>query len=127
MKHVAFFGVGDKTFALTAPMIRELEQKTGLGFGALYQRCMSAQFYLGDLIETIRLGLIGAGTSPADAQRLVETYASDRPVMEFVPLALDIIEARYSGSAEPQVDPDAATTGDLAAVVSEAYADVPDV
>ncbi|HEV7335544.1 MAG TPA: gene transfer agent family protein [Bosea sp. (in: a-proteobacteria)] len=99
MKHVAFFGDGEKTFALTDPMAKELEQKAGIGIGALYQRLMSAHFYLADLTETIRLGLIGAGTSPADAQRLVETYATDRPVMEIVPLALDIVEARWSGTA----------------------------
>lgn len=99
MKHVAFFGDGEKTFALTMPMIAELERKAGVGIGALYQRLMSAQFFIADLIEVIRLGLIGAGTSPTDAQRLVDTYATDRPVMEIVPLALDIVEARWSGEA----------------------------
>lgn len=99
MKHVAYFGDGEKTFALTMPMIAELERKAGVGIGLLYQRAMSMQFGIADLIETIRLGLIGAGTSPADAQRLVDTYAIDRPVMEIVPLALDILEARWSGKA----------------------------
>lgn len=101
MKHVAYFGDGEKTFALTDPMLRELENKTGAGAGLLYQRCMSAQFYLTDIIEIIRLGLIGAGTSPVDAQHLIDTYATDRPLMEIVPLALDVLEARYSGKAAP--------------------------
>lgn len=99
MKHVTYFGDGEKTFALTDPMAKELEEKAGVGIGALYQRLMSAHFYLADLTEIIRLGLIGAGTSPADAQRLVDTYATGRPVMEIVPLALDIVEARWSGRA----------------------------
>lgn len=109
MKHVAYFGDGEKTFALTMPMIAELERKAGVGIGALYQRLMSAQFFIADLIEVIRLGLIGAGTPPADAQRLVDTYATDRPIMEIVPLALDIIETRWSGEAiadEAQGDAD---------------------
>lgn len=107
MKHVAYFGDGEKTFALTMPMIAELERKAGVGIGALYQRLMSAQFFIADLIEVIRLGLIGAGTSPADAQRLVDTYATDRPVMEIVPLALDIVEARWSGEAVTEAQDDA--------------------
>lgn len=128
MKHVAYFGDGEKTFALTMPMIAELERKAGVGIGALYQRLMSAQFFIADLIETIRLGLIGAGTSPSDAQRLVDTYAVNRPVMEILPLALDILECAWSGEAvtDDTQDDEPAATGDLAATISAAYADVAD-
>lgn len=131
MKHVAYFGDGEKTFALTDTMIRELEHKAGVGIGLFYQRVVAAQFFVTDLIETIRLGLIGAGTSPADAQRLVDTYATDRPLAETVPLALDILNARWGGEPiadEAQDDIEqAATTGDLSAAISAAYAEVPDV
>ena len=120
MNHVAYFGDGEKTFALTHPMIAELEQKTGVGAGLLYQRCMSAQFYIADLIETIRLGLIGGGTSPADAQRLIDTYAIGRPVMEIVPLALDVLEAAWSGKPATEAE-------QLSADIAEAYADAADV
>lgn len=99
MKHIAYFGDGEKTFALTMPMVLELQNKTGAGIGLLYQRAMSMQFGIADLIETIRLGLIGAGTSPADAQHLVDAYAVNRPVMEILPLALDILECAWSGKA----------------------------
>lgn len=99
MKHVAYFGDGEKSFALTTPMVLELQNKAGVGVGLLYQRAMSMQFGIADLTEIIRLGLIGAGTSPADAQRLVDTYAINRPVMEILPLALDILECAWSGKA----------------------------
>jgi len=102
VKHVAYFGDGEKTFALTDTMIRELEHKAGVGIGLFYQRVVAAQFFVTDLVETIRLGLIGAGMSPADAQRLVDTYATDRPLAETVPLALDILNARWGG--EPITD-----------------------
>lgn len=129
MKHVAYFGDGEKTFALTTPMTLELQNKTGAGIGLLYQRAMSMQFGIADLIETIRLGLIGAGTSPAEAQHLVDTYAVNRPVMEILPLALDILECAWSGKAvaDDTQDDEPAATGDLAAAVSAAYADVSDV
>lgn len=38
MKHTAYFGDGEKTFALTMPMTAELEREAGVGIGALYQR-----------------------------------------------------------------------------------------
>jgi len=100
VKHVAYFGDGEKTFALTDPMIRELENKTGVGIGLLSTRCMSSYFYIGDLIEIIRLGLIGADMSPAEAQRLVDSYATNRPFAEIVPLALDILAARWGREDE---------------------------
>jgi len=106
MKHVAYFGDGEYTFALTPSMIRELEQKTGTGFGALYRRFASNQFAYGDIIETIRLGLIGGGTAPIDAQRLVDTYAHNRPIIETLPLAFDVLDARYVGKVETVSQPD---------------------
>ena len=110
MKHVAYFGDGEHAFALTDPMIHELSEKAGVGIGLLYQRVMSGAFYLADLVEIIRLGLIGADTAPAQAQHLVDTYATGRPIMEIAPLALDILESRWSGKAlsadVPQDDAD---------------------
>lgn len=100
ISHSAYFGDGVKTFTLTDPMIEELQHKTGLGIGALFVRMSSSQFRVADIIEIIRLGLIGGGTSPADAQRLVDTYGKDRPFDETFPLALDILDARWSGKPD---------------------------
>ncbi len=119
MKHTAYFGDGEKTFALTYPLIKELEQKTGTGFGALYKRMASGNFYLADIIETIRLGLIGGGTSPAEAQRLIDAYAHGRPLLETIPLALDVLDAHWTGSTATIADlKKAAATGDLAAAIN---------
>lgn len=98
MQHTAFFGDGEKTFALTPEMIQELERKSGVGIAALYARFMRQDFHFADIIEIIRTGLIGGGTSPAEAQTLIDTYAKPRPVMEVFPLAFDILDARWSGT-----------------------------
>lgn len=95
--HRAFFGDAERDFALTDPMIAELEAKTGTGIGALYLKIVGSQFRLSDLTEIIRLGLIGAGTNPQEADRLVKTYGENRPLDEVFPLALSIIDARWSG------------------------------
>lgn len=96
--HRAFFGDGERDFRLTDPMITELERLTGTGIGGLFLRMSRSDFRLGDLVEIIRLGLIGGGTNPEDAARLVETYARHRPIGETLPLALDVLDARWSGT-----------------------------
>ncbi|MFC3169411.1 gene transfer agent family protein [Paracoccus fontiphilus] len=95
--HRAFFGTGERAFALTDPMVIELERLTETGIGALFLRLSRNDFRLADLIEVIRLGLIGGGTNPEEAARLVDTYARQRPIGELLPLALDILDARWSG------------------------------
>lgn len=132
MKHVTFFGDGEHTFALPFPLIEELERKTGVGIGVLFQRIRSLAFSIADIAETIRLGLIGGGMAPADAFKLVETYVRQRPLAETLPVALSILELVWFGSPADNRDDsrqdvsEAAATGDLAAAINEAYADMPD-
>ena len=99
MKHTAFFGDAVYTFALTDAMVEELQHKTGVGIGALYQRVVASQFRVADIVEIIRCGLIGGGTTPETADRLVNAYAKDRKFAETFPLALDILDARWTGEA----------------------------
>ena len=95
--HEAFFGDAAQRFCLTDDMIAELERLAGVGIGALYLRLVSSTFNGADLVQIIRLGLIGGGMNPAAAMQLVETYARNRPMAEVFPLALDILDARWSG------------------------------
>lgn len=97
MKHTAFFGDAEHTFALTDSMITELERITDLGIGALYLRAVNMQFKLVDLVEIIRLSLIGGGANPEQAMQLTNTYGRDRPIAELYPLAMDILDARWGG------------------------------
>lgn len=106
-----FFGDRECAFALTDPMLTELEAKTDTGIGALYQRVVGMQFRSEDLPQIIRLGLIGGGMNPEQAHRMTETYARNRPFDEILPLALDILDARWIGTA--------AQTGDLAAALTK--------
>ncbi|MGR3315502.1 gene transfer agent family protein [Roseovarius indicus] len=95
MKHTAFFGDAEHTFALTDPMIAELERITDLGIGALYLRAVNMGFKLADLVEIIRLSLIGGGAYPEQAMQLTDTYGRNRPIAELYPLAMDILDARW--------------------------------
>jgi hypothetical protein len=100
LKHHAFFGDGEHDFLLTPEMIVELERKTVTGIGALGRCLFAGDFKHGDLIEVIRLGLIGGGTSPKDADALVSAYAINRPLSEIFPLSVAILERLWFGDAK---------------------------
>lgn len=99
-----FFGDQERAFALTDDMVLELEAKTETGIGALFNRLIAKTFKLADLIEVIRLGLIGAGTTPQEADRLVNSYARNRPIAEVLPIATTVLAARWLGADEVQAD-----------------------
>jgi len=89
-----------ETFAFTHELIQELERKTGHGIFALFTRIQTRQASLNDLLETIRLGLIGGGTTPADAAALVNTYAVARPLSESLAVAIGILSTLFFGPDE---------------------------
>lgn len=97
--HKAFFGDGDRTFRLTPPLILELERVTNAGIGGLSRRFFSGDFKHQELVEVVRLGLIGGGESPQSAASLVTTYAMPLPVMELYALALPVVEVCMFGKA----------------------------
>lgn len=102
--HRAFFGDGERAFAITPELIGELEHKTGAGIGGLCRRLFAGDFRHTDIIETIRLALIGGGAAPEEAAHLVATYAAGRPLSETYPLAVAILETLWFGAAKPEGD-----------------------
>lgn len=110
----AFFGDRTRTFALTDPMLAELERLTDLGAGALFFQMANLGYPAHFLREIIRLGLIGGGeTSPEEAAPLCMAYATNRPVMELLTLAGAIMAARWYGAEDATEE--AAKAGDLGA------------
>jgi len=97
--HRQFFGDAERAFALTPELIGELERKTGAGIGGLCRRLFAGDFRHAEIIETIRLALIGGGTPPEEAAALVAAYAARRPLIEVYPLAVSILETAWFGKA----------------------------
>lgn len=97
--HFADFAGRRRKFQLRIGEIGELEQVCGAGLGAVYARVATMQWRVDDLRETIRLGLIGGGASPAEAHGLVRNYvdADDAPKGEGLQLAADILTACING------------------------------
>ncbi|CDX21969.1 conserved hypothetical protein [Mesorhizobium sp. ORS 3324] len=102
MTHTAFFGDGERAFALTHELIVELERKTGAGIGALCMRVPEGHFRHAELVEIVRLSLIGGGTSPKEAAALADTYAAKRPLNESFPIAIAVLQTVWSGAPTPE-------------------------
>jgi hypothetical protein len=127
------FGDGSYTFALPLAQINELQRKTGAGIGAIYARVVrgcvpdpkglhgewvlnpaTAEFYASDLIETVRHALIGGGkgvvageevkVTPVIANRLVDTYVMDQPLIDAWKVAATILGVCILGYDPPKKD-----------------------
>lgn len=123
------FADGEYFFALPIARIQELQTKCGIGIGALFARVLRgcvpidgqimltpglAEFYATDIVETIRQGLIGGGrgvvngeevkVTPPLANRLIEAYVLDRPLIESWSLAASILAACIVGYDPPKKD-----------------------
>jgi hypothetical protein len=100
MSHTAFFGDAQHIFKITPVLITELERKTGVGIGGLCRRLFAREFSHADILETIRIALIGGGEEPETAAALVAAYAADQPLAETYPLAVCILENLWFGKAQ---------------------------
>lgn len=93
----AFLGDQEYALKLTPELVRELETKCG-PIGALCNRVFARAFTQADLAETIRLALVGGGTSPKRAHELIAAYVDGRPLIETYELAAKILERTLFGN-----------------------------
>jgi hypothetical protein len=114
------WGDGTYLFALKLKQIEELQRLCGAGLGEIAQRLLvERRWYAGDIVETIRLGLIGGGMAPVPAREKIETYVEGRPLADprdpsnALATAQAIITAAYFGVPESRDEPEG--KGDAAA------------
>lgn len=97
---------GDYLFALKLKQIEELQRLCRAGLGEIAQRLFAGRWYAADVVETIRLGLIGGGLPAVRARELVETYVDGRPIADprdvnnALAVAQAVLGAAYFGVAE---------------------------
>lgn len=91
----------------------ELEEKCNAGIAEIYQRIIDGRWKFNDLRETLRLGLIGGGTSPDHALSLINRYCDERPLTESLLPAQAVIMAALVGvpgdNAEKKAETERAT------------------
>lgn len=121
------FADGVYNFKLTLHGIKEIQEKTGGGIGAVWQRLATsrlnfigedsgvpdeAKFRIEDIVEPIRQGLIGGGEGEVDgdpvkvtshvANRLIENYVMQEPLQSGWALAYAIVGGLIEGYSPPE-------------------------
>jgi hypothetical protein len=107
------WGDGTHLFALKLKQIDELQRLCGVGLGEIAQRLLiQRRWYAGDIVETLRLGLIGGGLPAVRARELIETYVDGHPLADprdpanHLATAQAVISAAYFGVAEASEEPE---------------------
>lgn len=108
------FGDGRYLFKLKLKQLAELQEKCNAGIGAIYMRVETGDYRIEDLLEGVRLGLVGGAkgivseseirVTPEKARWLTETYC-DRPIAELWNIALAVYRACMVGYSDPDAPP----------------------
>lgn len=100
MKTTLLWGDGEYVFELRLGEVRELQQKTGVGPYKLYERIRKHEWFIDDLRETLRLGLIGAGMENVRALDLIKNNFDSRAKAQQVVPCIAILAAFLVGEEE---------------------------
>lgn len=102
-KITIIWGDGEHIFRLALKQLSELQDKTGYGPEALYNRVKDGEWFARDLRETIRLGLIGGGMDEVAAAKLMRQYFDESPLLKHKPTVTAILLAALLGPPDDQV------------------------
>lgn len=90
-----------RKFELRLGEIGEMERRCGAGIGEIMVRLGAHRFYAHDVIEPVRLGLIGGGEPPHVVEALMRFNVHGRPLVESIGLAAAICQAAVTGVSMP--------------------------
>lgn len=94
---------GHYTFCLPLAQLEELQRICEVGPMVIARRLEMGDWKVGEVYHTLRLGLIGGGTEPVAALRLVKTYVAERPWVENVVPALAVLQVALVGKPDEPV------------------------
>lgn len=99
---------GEHPFRLGIGELRALQAATGVGPLFLLGRITGSQWFVDDIIDTIRLGLVGGGMSEKDATALTNrVFTENTPVLyRSMLLAVRILKDAVMGDPEDPVGDD---------------------
>lgn len=92
----------ERTFCLSIGELRHLQETTKTSPFAVLGRLRHGLPMADDMAEVLRLGLEGAGETPATALALVRRYCTERPLAESVTPALLVLAAALYGGGEEE-------------------------
>ena len=102
---------GEHAFALDIGALRALQTACDAGPQQILARIAGGTWRVDDLMQTIRLGLIGGGMEQKEAARLVETAFKSHPLLTFRPTAQSVLVLALMGDPEDRLGE---TTGETA-------------
>ena len=97
------WGDGDHRFRLRIGELRELEAKREAGAFEIYSRLANGSWRVDDIIEVLRLGLIGGGTAPVLALGLTSKYVTPTAFLANVVTAREVLMHALFGDPEDMV------------------------
>jgi hypothetical protein len=68
---------GEHPFRLGIGELRALQSATGVGPLFLLGRITGSQWFVDDIVDTVRLGLVGGGMEPGAAKKLTDKVFTD--------------------------------------------------
>ena len=102
---------GEHPFALRLGELRRLQESCQAGPDEILTRLRKGTWRVDDVIEPIRLGLIGGGMTQSEAGPMVTTIFQQHPIVEFRIAALSIVaHALYGPPDDTPEKPEGATT-----------------
>lgn len=113
---------GNYAFCLEYGEWLELKIKTKRGPQELFEVFVRGTWSADELREVIRVGLIGGGTEPVEALRLVRRYVEGRPLLENVSIALQTLQA---GLVTPDGEQPKKDHGEAAEEISPSVSPMP--
>lgn len=102
---------GEHEFALRLGQLRTLQDSCDAGPEQVFNRLRAGQWRVDDLIEPIRLGLIGSGSMSTEAAGPFVTKLFDQhPRMDFKVTAIEILaRALFGVEGDPVGEPEGVT------------------
>jgi len=106
---------GEHTFRLGIGELRALQSSTGVGPLFLLGRITGSQWFVDDIIDTIRLGLVGGGMPEKEARELTNrVFTENTPALyRSMLLAVRVLRDAVMGEARDPVGDD--TSGETEA------------
>jgi hypothetical protein len=82
---------GEHAFRLGIGELRAIEQKSEAGCAVIMMRLLTTAWKIDDVIQPIRLGLIGGGMAERDAQRVLENAMDTASPYSLAVTAADVL------------------------------------
>jgi hypothetical protein len=98
------FAGRERRFFLPLGKIADMERVCGAGIGEIMLRLTTHRFKACDIWEPIRVGMEGGGASEAEATATCMSY-HNYPLMDFMPLAAQILTAAVNGVPREVLQP----------------------